>query len=145
MGAPTLETACRRRRGGGRSCRPGSRWLRRAATSRGRSIQVRRVIRSTILERMSELVKHRRPYDSRRRRQLAEANRRNVLEAARDLLLVSGYAGTTIGAIADAASVSPETIYKAFGGKPGLVRAIWMQGLEGAGPVPAEQRSDAIR
>ena len=52
---------------------------------------------------------------------------------------------TTIGAIADAAGVSPETIYKAFGGKPGLVRAIWMQGLEGAGPVPAEQRSDAIR
>ncbi len=94
---------------------------------------------------MSDHVKHRRPYDSRRRRQRADTNRRNILEAARRLLLETGYAGTTIGAIAHAAGVSPETIYKSFGGKPGLVRAIWLQGLEGAGDVPAEQRSDAIR
>src|SRR4029079_17716206 len=86
--------------------------------------------RSTILERMSDHVKHRRPYDSRRRRQRADTNRRNILEAARRLLLETGYAGTTIGAIAHAAGVSPETIYKSFGGKPGLVRAIWLQGLE---------------
>jgi AcrR family transcriptional regulator len=94
---------------------------------------------------MSDPVKHRRPYDSRRRRQQAHANRQNILETARRLLLDAGYAATTILAIADAAGVSPETIYKAFGGKPGLVRAIWMQSLEGAGPVPAEQRSDAVR
>jgi AcrR family transcriptional regulator len=60
-------------------------------------------------------------------------------------MLDQGYAGTTIGAVADAAHVSPETIYKTFGGKPGLVRAIWMMSLEGAGPIPAEERSDAIR
>jgi AcrR family transcriptional regulator len=41
--------------------------------------------------------------------------------------------------------VSVETIYKSFGGKPGLVRAIVDQGLAGEGPVPAEQRSDHIR
>jgi len=33
---------------------------------------------------------------------------------------------------------------RAFGGKPGLVRAIRVQALEGEGPVPAEQRSDAV-
>jgi AcrR family transcriptional regulator len=94
---------------------------------------------------MSDFVKSRRRYDSRRRRQQADKTRQDVLKAARRLLLDQGYAGTTIGAIADAAGVSPETIYKSFGGKPGLVRAIWVQSLEGAGPVPAEERSDAIR
>ena len=94
---------------------------------------------------MTASVKRRRSYDSRRRRQQAETTRQDVLGAARRLLLELGYAGTTIGAIAGAAGVSRETIYKSFGGKAGLVRAIWMQSLEGAGRVPAEKRSDAIR
>jgi hypothetical protein len=38
--------------------------------------------------------------------------------------------------------VSVETIYKAFGAKSGLVRAIYDGGLTGQGPVPACQRSD---
>src|SRR4051794_17970577 len=94
---------------------------------------------------MPDAVKSRRPYDSRRRRRQADLARQEILEAARRLLLDRGYAGTTIVAIAAAADVSPETIYKAFGGKPGLIRAIWEQSLEGAGAVPAEERSDAIR
>ena len=52
---------------------------------------------------------------------------------------------TTVAAIAAAARVSVETIYKGFGGKPGLVRAIVERGLAGEGPIPAEQRSDHIR
>jgi len=44
-----------------------------------------------------------------------------VLEAAQRRFLRAGYGATTIAA--DAA-VSVETIYKAFGGKRGLVRAI---------------------
>jgi AcrR family transcriptional regulator len=51
---------------------------------------------------------------------------------------------TTIVAIAADAGVSVDTIYKSFGGKPGLVRAIRTRALEGEGPVPAEQRSDAL-
>jgi hypothetical protein len=35
-------------------------------------------------------------------------------------------------------------IYKTFGGKPGLVRAIRERALEGAGSVHAERRSDAL-
>lgn len=94
---------------------------------------------------MSDAVKPRRRYDSRRRRQQADEAREQTLQAARRLLLDRGYAGTTIGAIAESAGVSPDTIYKSFGGKAGLVRAIWMRSLEGAGPIPAEERSDAIR
>jgi AcrR family transcriptional regulator len=40
--------------------------------------------------------------------------------------------------------VSVETIYKTFGGKAGLVRAICEKALAGRGPVPAEIRSDAM-
>jgi AcrR family transcriptional regulator len=47
--------------------------------------------------------------------------------------------------IADDADVSVETIYKAFGGKSGLVRAVYERGLVGRGPVPAYQRSDEMR
>ena len=43
------------------------------------------------------------------------------------------------------ADVSVEMIYKASGGKPGLVRAIWERGLADAGPIPAYRRSDAMR
>lgn len=37
-----------------------------------------------------------------------------------------------------------ETIYKAFGGKPGLVRAICDRALAGRGPLHAEVRSDEM-
>jgi AcrR family transcriptional regulator len=90
-------------------------------------------------------VKPRRRYDSRRRRQHADRTRGRILKAARRLFLRDGYAATTIVSIAEAADVSVETIYKGFGGKPGLVRAIAEKGLEGVGPVPAEQRSDEMR
>jgi AcrR family transcriptional regulator len=42
------------------------------------------------------------------------------------------------------AGVSPELVYKAFGGKAGLVREIVKRALLGQGPVPAEARSDAV-
>jgi AcrR family transcriptional regulator len=90
-------------------------------------------------------VKPTRRYDSSRRRRQALRTREAILDAARQLFLSGGYAGTTITSIAEAADVSVETIYKGFGGKPGLVRAIAEKGLEGAGPIPAEQRSDEMR
>ncbi|MGN6406543.1 TetR/AcrR family transcriptional regulator [Sinomonas sp.] len=83
-----------------------------------------------------------RAYDASRRRALAEEARRNVLATARELFLDKGYGATTIAEIARSASVSPESVYKNFGGKPGLVRAIQEQSLLGAGGPPAEERSD---
>jgi AcrR family transcriptional regulator len=86
-----------------------------------------------------------RRYDATNRRALARTRREAILAAARDLMLRDGYAATTIASIAAAASVSAETIYKSFGGKPGIVRALYQLALEGEGPEPAEQRSDRLR
>ncbi|ASN53111.1 TetR/AcrR family transcriptional regulator [Sinomonas sp. R1AF57] len=86
-----------------------------------------------------------RGYDASRRRQRAEASRREVLAQARELLLSQGFGATTVAQIARAAGVSAEFVYKNFGGKPGLVRAIWDQSLLGSGDVPAEQRSDTAQ
>ena len=90
-------------------------------------------------------VKSKRRYDSSGRQAQARRNRDAVLEAAERQFLQGGYGATTIAAIAGEAGVSVETIYKAFGGKPGLVRAIFERGLTGRGPVPAYERSDAMR
>ncbi len=83
-----------------------------------------------------------RSYDSRRRQEAAEESRKRVLAQARELFLATGYGRTTIAAIAREAVVSKELVYKAFGGKPGLVRAIYEQSLLGGGGTPAEERSD---
>lgn len=90
-------------------------------------------------------VKPRRRYDSSGRQAQARRTREAILDAAQRQFLDGGYAATTIAAIAAEAGVSVETIYKAFGGKPGLVRAIYDRGLAGREPVPAFQRADAIR
>jgi len=86
-----------------------------------------------------------RRYDASSRRAAARARREHVLVAAGTLFATHGYANTTVAALAEAAGVSAETVYKSFGGKSGLVRALWQKALEGAGPVPAELRSDALR
>ena len=41
--------------------------------------------------------------------------------------------------------MSVDSIYKTFGGKPGLVRAILARALRGDQAVPAQQRSDALQ
>jgi AcrR family transcriptional regulator len=97
------------------------------------------------MEQKSSAVNTRRRYDSSGRRERARQTRDQITGAAHDLFLTDGYAATTVTAIAAAAHVSVETIYKSFGGKPGLVRAIVDKGLAGEGPIPAEQRSDHIR
>ena len=94
---------------------------------------------------MTERVKTPRRYDSSARRARAEQKRGEILKVAMDRFLRDGYAATTLAAIAGEAGVSVETIHKTFGGKAGLVRSLWRKGLEGAEPVPAERRSDAIR
>jgi AcrR family transcriptional regulator len=97
------------------------------------------------MEQKSSPVNARRRYDSSGRRERARQTRDQIVDVAETMFLSGGYAATTVAAIAAAARVSVETIYKGFGGKPGLVRAIAERGLAGEGPVPAEQRSDRIR
>ena len=89
-------------------------------------------------------VKATRRYDSSTRRRAAEERRRAVLNVAGRRFLKNGYAATTVASIASEAGTSVEMLYKAFGGKPGLVRALWDTGLAGEGPVHAEVRSDEV-
>ena len=52
---------------------------------------------------------------------------RAMIDAARDLFIRNGYRGTTLEAIIARAGGSRETIYRVFGGKPGLFGAIITQ------------------
>jgi AcrR family transcriptional regulator len=87
----------------------------------------------------------RRRYDASRRREQARLTREALIASARRLFLDGGYSATTIASIAADAGASTDTIYKSFGGKAGLLRAMCEDALAGAGPVPAEQRSDAMQ
>lgn len=89
-------------------------------------------------------VKPARRYDGRRRRAAAERHRTAVLDAAHVRFLRDGYGPTTVASIAADAGVSVDTVYKGFGGKPGLVTALRERALAGSGDVPAETRSDAL-
>ncbi len=59
--------------------------------------------------------------------------------------MAHGYPGLTIRAVAAAAGVSAETIYKAFGTKQALVKAMYDVTLAGDGaPVPMGQRPEVL-
>lgn len=73
---------------------------------------------------VDEVKPPRRTYHSPLRADQAQQTRRRVLEAARELFVERGYARTTVAAVADAAGVSPETIYVSLGGKRGLLEGV---------------------
>lgn len=91
---------------------------------------------------MSAEVKRERPYESPRRQEQARQTRLQVLRSAQELFLGRGYAQTTMPAVAADAGVSVETVYKAFGNKPGLVKAVFDVAIAGDDqPIPLEQRA----
>ena len=84
-----------------------------------------------------------RSYNSTRRALQAEQTRAEVLRAAVARFRETGWAGTTLAAIADAAGVSVETIYNGFGSKKGLLRAAMDMAVVGdAEPVPFVERAE---
>jgi AcrR family transcriptional regulator len=89
-----------------------------------------------------EPVRARRVYDARGRQEQARRTRDAILDLARSRFLTGGYAATTMASIAGEAGVSVDTVHKAFGGKAGLVKAIYQRSLDGVGPIGAPQRSD---
>lgn len=96
---------------------------------------------------MKEHVKPRRRYESRRRREQAAQTRQVILGAAGALFRERGYAGTSMTQIAAEAGVVVETIYRGFGSKRALFRAVMEAVLAGGGAradVPVEDRP-AIR
>lgn len=66
-----------------------------------------------------------RPYDSSRRQAQARETRALVVRAARDLFVAQGYGHTTVADVGEAAGVSVETIYAAFGNKATLLHKAW--------------------
>ena len=97
------------------------------------------------MNRKSRTVKGKRSYDASLRQAQAQQSHDRIIEMAQRRFLRDGYGSTTIAEIADDAGVSVDTIYKSFGGKPGLIRAMAARALLGRGPLPAEQRSDKLQ
>jgi AcrR family transcriptional regulator len=92
---------------------------------------------------MSEDVKPRRRYNATRRQAQAAQTRQDILAAAHQLFLERGYAGTTLAAIATAAGVVVETIYRAYGSKAELFKAVVRAAVAGGAAraqVPPDQR-----
>lgn len=71
---------------------------------------------------MAEAVKRR--YDNTRRLAQARATRLRVIEAAKALFIEHGYPVTTLDSVADAADVPLPTLYRLFGSKRALLRAV---------------------
>ena len=89
-----------------------------------------------------------RSYDASGRRAQARARRLAVVLAARDLFERDGYRPTTIAAIAAQAGVSAESVYKGFGTKAALAKAVFDLELAGDDePVPVAERPamEAVR
>ena len=89
-------------------------------------------------------VKPTRIYDASGRRAKALAARNRIIDVAEQRFLANGYGPTSMQSVALESGVSVDAIYKSFGGKPGLVRAIRDRALRGLDPIPAEQRSDRL-
>ena len=65
-----------------------------------------------------------RSYSSTKRQAQARDTRRSILDAALELFVASGYAATTIQAIAERAGVAVQTVYAVFGTKRDLLRQL---------------------
>jgi AcrR family transcriptional regulator len=72
---------------------------------------------------MSGIASPKRRYDNAGRREQAETTRDRVVAAATGVFLEHGYVGATVPAIAAAAGVSLQTVYRAAPGKAGLLAA----------------------
>lgn len=94
---------------------------------------------------MSSPASPRRTYDSSGRQERARRRRAAILDACREALVRHGYVGLTIRGVAEAAGVSPETVYKTFGGKQGMVKAMYDVTLAGDdAPVPLGRRPEVL-
>jgi len=90
---------------------------------------------------LSPKTRIKRAYNSSRRKEQALQTKRQIVEAARNLFIAHGYAGTTIDAIAREAGVAPETVYAAFGSKRAILSKLFDVSLLGDDlPIPLLER-----
>ena len=86
-----------------------------------------------------------RNYDATTRRERARQRRRDVVLAAQELFEADGFQATTISAVARRAGVSAESIYKGFGTKAALAKAVFDFVIAGDDePVPMVQRPEIL-
>lgn len=71
-----------------------------------------------------EDVRAHRAYDNSRRQLKTNETRVRIIESARELFIERGYAQTSMESTADAAGVGPATVYRLFGSKRELLKAI---------------------
>lgn len=64
------------------------------------------------------------------RQETRKTRRKEIQQAALALLVQHGYAATTMASVAKAAGASLETLYKWYGDKPGLFRAMVQASIE---------------
>lgn len=96
---------------------------------------------------MTDAVKPRRAYRSVRRAEQVAQTRRDIIQTAGALFRERGYTGVTMPLIATTSAVAVETIYRAFGSKAGLFRAVIDAAVAGGtsrAEMPVEERP-AIR
>jgi AcrR family transcriptional regulator len=96
---------------------------------------------------MTGPVKSRR-YRSPLREERARANREAILREAHRMFLADGYARTPVAAIAAAAGVSEDLVYKLFGSKRGLVVEVLnyaVTGVDDSPPVLQQTSPQQVR
>jgi AcrR family transcriptional regulator len=87
----------------------------------------------------------RRPYDATTRLARSAETRQRILDAARELFLEGGYRATTVGAIADGASVNVDTVYQLVGRKPVLLRELIEQAISGTDRAVVAEERDYVK
>lgn len=91
---------------------------------------------------MPKQITLKRKYDSSRRQARALESHEQIIGAARELFIESGYSGVSMEAIARKAKTSPETIYSTFKNKRTLLsRAMDLASDADGSPIPAMLRS----
>lgn len=94
---------------------------------------------------MPETARATRRYRSELREQQTATTRRAVVDAARDLFVANGWAGTGMREVATAAGVALETVYAHFSSKRGLLRAVADAAVVGDdAPVPLAERDEFL-
>ncbi len=84
-------------------------------------------------------------YDNSQRAASASTTRARVLDSAKESFLANGYGATTIRRVAEQAGVSQELIYKSFGNKATLLKAVYDVTLAGDDEdVPMAERPIAV-
>jgi AcrR family transcriptional regulator len=84
-----------------------------------------------------------RSYDGSRRAAATRATKLAVIRAAHELFLRQGYPGTTMTEIAESSAVAPATVYRLFGSKSALLKAVVDTALGGDDqPVEFQHRPE---